>query len=126
MKTGLPRSQWAFTLVEIMIVLGILGLLLAIIIPNYVQARANAQASTCINNLHKLDEAVGQFSLERGKKTGDSITYPDDLTPYIKLNRIGLIPACPAGGDYSVGLLGAKPQISCSLGSNVIPNHIIP
>ena len=126
MKARLRRSWQAFTLVEIMIVLGILGLLLAIVVPNYVRARANAQASTCINNLRKIDDAVSQFGLEKGKKTGDPITYPDDLTPYIKLNTLGFIPACPAGGDYTVGSLGAKPQTSCSLGSTVIPNHIIP
>jgi prepilin-type N-terminal cleavage/methylation domain-containing protein len=126
MKARLPRSWRAFTLVEIMIVLGILGLLLAIVVPNYVRARANAQASTCINNLHKIDDAVSQFALEKGKKTGDAITYPDDLTPYIKLNTLGFIPACPAGGSYTEGILGAKPQTSCSLGSTVIPNHIIP
>jgi prepilin-type N-terminal cleavage/methylation domain-containing protein len=126
MKAVSPHSRQAFTLVEIMIVLAILGLLLAIVVPNYVRARANAQASACINNLHKLDDAVSQFALENNKKTGDSVSYPDDLTPYIKLNSAGRIPTCPASGDYTVGLLGAKPQTSCSLGSTVVPSHIIP
>jgi prepilin-type N-terminal cleavage/methylation domain-containing protein len=126
MKARLRRLQRAFTLVEIMIVLGILGLLLAIVVPNYIRARANAQSSSCINNLHKIDDAVSQFAVEKGKKTGDPVAYPDDLTPYIKLNTLGFIPACPAGGTYTVGSLGAKPQSSCSLGSTVIPNHIIP
>jgi prepilin-type N-terminal cleavage/methylation domain-containing protein len=126
MKAGPLPSRRAFTLVEIMIVLAILGLLVAIVVPNYVRARANAQASACINNLHKLDDAVSQFALERNKKTGDSVNYPDDLTPYIRLNHAGQIPTCPASGDYTVGLLGARPQTSCSLGSTVVPNHIIP
>ncbi len=126
MKVIQTSSPRAFTLVEIMIVVCILGLLLAIVIPNYVRARANAQASGCINNLHKIDEAASQFALENGKKTGDLINYPDDLTPYIKLNSAGSIPGCPAGGQYTVDNLGAKPQATCSLGTTVTPPHLIP
>jgi len=123
-KTNTPSA--AFTLVEIMIVVAILGLLLAIVIPNYVRARANAQSSTCINNMRKVEDAANQFALETGKKTGDPITYPDDLIPYIKLNSAGSIPSCPAGGTYTVDNTGTKPDTTCSLGSTVNPVHIIP
>src|SRR5882672_9529190 len=88
-----------FTLVEIMIVVAIIGLLAAIAIPNFVQARARSQANACINNLVKIDAAANQFALERGKKTGDDINLSRDLTPYIKLNSAGIIPPCPAGGN---------------------------
>ena len=44
-----------FTLVEIMIVVAIIGLLAAIAIPNFVNARQQAQANACINNLVKID-----------------------------------------------------------------------
>jgi prepilin-type N-terminal cleavage/methylation domain-containing protein len=118
------RSQ-GFTLVEIMVVVAILALLLAIIIPNYMRARANAQASGCINNLTKIEDATSQFALEKGLKTGDPITYPDDLTAYIKLNSAGSVPTCPAGGDYTVDSSGDRPKVDCSLGSEVTPPHII-
>ncbi len=49
-KTG-NNSSAGFTLVEIMIVVGILGLLLGIMVPYYVNQRATAQANGCINNL---------------------------------------------------------------------------
>lgn len=126
MKRKQKSSSAAFTLVEIMVVVAILGLLLAIVIPNYVRARANAQAGTCINNMRKVEDAASQFALETGKKTGDPIVYPDDLTPYIKLNSAGSIPSCPAGGIYTVDNTGPKPDTTCSLGSTVNPVHIIP
>ena len=124
MKTTKASRRTGFTLVEIMIVVAIIGLLAAIAIPNFVQARAKAQAGACINNLKQIDGAANQFALERGKKTGDDIQFPSDLTPYIKLNALGSLPPCPAGGNYSEDKVGNLPL--CSLGNTVTPGHFLP
>ena len=84
-----------FTLVEIMIVVAIIGLLAAIAIPNFVKARATSQANACINNLRQIDAAANQFALEQHKTTGAAINFPNDLTPYIKLNSGSAIPPLP-------------------------------
>ena len=115
-----------FTLVEIMIVVAIIGLLAAIAIPNFVKARATSQANACINNMRQIDAAANQFALEQKKTTGASITFPSDLTPYIKLNANSSIPPCPASGIYSVGTVGSIPSVTCSLGSTVTPAHVAP
>ncbi len=107
-----------------MIVVAIIGLLAAIAIPNFVSARARAQATTCINNLRQIDGAAMQFALEQRKKTGDAIQFPSDLTPYIKLNATGSLPPCPAGGNYSDNSVGVQP--ACSLGATVSPPHTMP
>jgi prepilin-type N-terminal cleavage/methylation domain-containing protein len=116
----------AFTLVEIMIVVAIIGLLAAIAIANFMYVRSTAQANACINNMHQIDGAVTEWALEKGKKTGDPApSLIDDLTPYIKLNSSGSIPSCPAGGNYIMDTVGAIPQISCSLDSSVDPPHVL-
>jgi len=108
-----------------MIVVAIIGLLAAIAIPNFVKSRAQSQANACINNLRQIDSAANQFALERGKSTGQSINYPTDLTPYIKLNSAGSIPPCPVGGDYyQDSVIGSTP--TCSLGTTVTPAHVLP
>lgn len=117
MKACTSPHGAASTLVEIMIVVAIIGFMAAIAVPNFVSARQNAQAKNCINNLVQLDVAANQFALERGKNTGDNISFPADLTPYIKLNSAGSLPPCPSGGSYRDSKVGGQPH--CSLGNLV-------
>ena len=125
-RTIKASGSAAFTLVEIMIVVAIIGLLAAIAIANFVRARATSQANACINNMHQIDGAVTEWALEKGKKTGDPApSLTDDLTPYLKLNSSGSIPSCPAGGTYTMNTVGAIPQITCSLGTAVDPPHVL-
>jgi prepilin-type N-terminal cleavage/methylation domain-containing protein len=124
MKQIKSTRKAGFTLLEIMIVVAIIGMLAAIAIPNFVKARATSQANACINNLREIDTAANQFALEQHLTTGGAVNYPNDLTPYIKLNASSGIPPCPGGGTYSDTAIGNNPQ--CSLGNTLTPGHYLP
>lgn len=113
--TGYLGVAWAIFVIPLM---------LAIAIPNFVKARSTSQANACINNLRQIDAAANQFALEHGKTNGQDINFPEDLTPYIRLNDQGKIPSCPAGGIYSIKRVGETP--TCSLGTTVTPAHVMP
>ena len=97
--------------------------LLSIAVPNFVKARSTSAANACINNLRQIDAAANQYALEHQLTAATPIHFPDDLTPYIKLNRQGKIPRCPQGGVYEISQVGQTP--TCSL-SFTISGHALP
>ena len=125
MKKNIHRPG-GFTLVEIMIVVGIIGLLAAIALPNFMKSRATSQENACINNLRQINSAVQQWAMETGQAAGSP--PPDmntDLTPYIQLNSNSSIPVCPAGGSYTIYPISNVPQVSCSLSTLTANPHML-
>ena len=98
----------AFTLVEIMIVVAIIGMLATIAIPNFVKARNTARQKACISNLRNIEGAINQWALDMNKDEGTSVTY-NDIKSYLH-NEV----VCPAGGttfedSYSITTVDAAP-----------------
>jgi prepilin-type N-terminal cleavage/methylation domain-containing protein len=109
----------AFTLVEIMIVVAIIGLLCSMVIPNYVKARSNSQQTACINNLRQIDGAAQTYALEN-KLTSSDVYTLSELFPYLRLTSSGNIPACPAGGIYTPGATISNAP-TCTVSGHALP-----
>jgi prepilin-type N-terminal cleavage/methylation domain-containing protein len=76
-------ARAGFTLVEIMIVVGIITLLAALALPGMMRARKRAQASRVKDDLRLIDAAVDQYALETHKPAG-SVVSVTDWTAYLK------------------------------------------
>jgi len=87
-----------FTLVEIMIVVAIIGIIIAIAIPGFMRAREVSRATSCQENLIKLEGAVDNYALEHDMTDGSVLSGWSILvskTLYLKKT-----PKCRGGGSY--------------------------
>jgi len=101
------RRNHAFTLIEVLVVVLIIGILLAVGVPNWMKARESARRTGCIGNLKLIGDAKEQFAMENRKGEGDPVTNEDLHPLYLKWNTF---PACPSGGEYTVNPVGTPPQ----------------
>src|SRR5215831_4600558 len=95
------KKKKGFTLVEIMIVVLIIGILMAIAVPNFIQARQTSRRNSCIANLKQVDSAKEQYAMESQLDTGATVTWAALVPTYIKSQ-----PSCPGGGTYTVAVVG--------------------
>jgi type IV pilus assembly protein PilA len=65
------RFNRGFTLVEIMIVVGIISLLASLAMPAFQKVRATSQDRAVLNNMRQLGAAADQYFMEFGTDTVD-------------------------------------------------------
>jgi prepilin-type N-terminal cleavage/methylation domain-containing protein len=119
-RTG---SYSGFTIVELMIVVAIIGVLMAVAIPNFMKVRDTSQLAAVYNNLRIIEHAKDQWAMEHKKGTGDSTDLPA-LSDFLKggtiksvvheiyeTNPIGL----PAYATTSVKLGTYNPTVPISI-----------
>lgn len=74
MIRGRIRPRLAFTLVELLVVIGIIAVLIGILLPTLSKARANAQMTACKSNLQQIAYATRMYANDSKDR------YPDTYT----------------------------------------------
>lgn len=86
------RRRRAFTLLELIIVITIIGILTAIAVPNYLQAPIRAKEAVLKTNLRTLREVIDQHHADKGG-------YPSSLDELVEKGYLRKVPEDPFTGD---------------------------
>jgi len=111
------RDRRAFTLVEIITVVAIIGILATIAIANFMAAQRVARRNACIANLKQIQIVIGTWALDTGSNSDAALTIADLVPNYIKVwpkegtadyplpAAIGAVPTCPnfaSNSDHTI------------------------
>src|SRR5664280_1102026 len=115
MEVSFVRRTWqdrrqAFTLVEIMIVVALIGLLAAIAVPTFIQARKQSQGKRIVNDARIIDAAINTWALNTGQADGNDV----DLVAAAQYVKSGAISTGDIlGNPWDLGKIGTN-QIAIS------------
>ena len=104
MNSKTYRNRTAFTLVEIMIVVAIIGLLAALAIPGFVKSRKQSQGRRVLNDVRLMDAAINQWILETGQSDGATINTTLAAS-YLKTTWMS---NDSVGNPFTIGTVGSN------------------
>jgi general secretion pathway protein G len=131
--SGSPRARAGFTLVELLVVIGIIGLLLGLLLPVLSSSRGKARQVVCLSTLRSISQAMNLYANENGGYAFPSHAglnkQPEERWPRLVLGSEFIVDGeqvnsdvlvCPS--DPSGGSFGTQWQAKCSY---LLNSHVV-
>lgn len=119
------RAKKGFTLVEILIVVVILGILAAIVIPQFTSASTEAKTSRLVSDLQSMRSQIQLYKIQHNDAlpgTQGAVTFVQAITGYT--NQDGTLAAvqAPAPGVYGpyMQVIPTNPFVALAVNANVV------
>ncbi len=120
-------SKTGLTLVELLIVAGVLAILAAILFPTFHYVREKSRATSCLSNARQLGASILMYASDNDQRYPRSgaltdANWANSIQPYAKNTSIYLCPSATAedfGGhqpDNSQGLFAVSYAYNCYIG----------
>src|SRR2546426_8081891 len=98
------HNERGFTLIELLIVVAIIAILAAILIPNFLRARAQAQVAATKGNLKNVATALESYFV-------DSASYPSPDATSLIPSYTRALPTDPCGGNAEIGRASCRERV---------------
>jgi type II secretion system protein G len=95
----------AFTLIEILIVVILLGVLASMVVASFSETTEDAQLTACLSNLKNVQGAMNLYHLRNARYP----TSTDELS-----DAYPTLPTCPLAGAYTWELEADKYHVVCT------------
>jgi len=105
MTAKVYRHSRAFTLIEVLIVVSLIGLLAVLALPAFIKVRKQSQGKRIVNDARVIDTAVDAWAMENNKADGDAV----DLAGINSYSKSGQIHTNDTlGNAYGIGPVGSN------------------
>lgn len=97
------KAKSGFTLVEILIVVVILGILAAIVIPQFTEASTEAKTSSLVSDLQTVRSQIELYKIQHNDAlpgTVSGVTFENAMTMYTTVDGALATPQAPGAGVY--------------------------
>lgn len=103
------RHKSAFTLTEILVVLGILAIVMAVLLPILFGVREKARSASCLSNMRQLSlgltlyaqDADGYFPTHVEAAKVSTPDWDQEIRPYVHNREVFHCPSCPVPDTYA-------------------------
>ena len=102
------EKRRGLTLIEILIILGIVAVITLFAFQNIPTARDKSEKKACIGNLWMIKMSKNQWAIDERKITGTEVVWSNVVPNYLSAR-----PECPmtkSSNSYTLNVVGVKPS----------------